>query len=125
MPAPTNTTPATATDLGAFPFATFTEDVSGGTGPHYDVWFKVTAATTEYLGLNAHAPIAGVYFPGTTIWTGPTSALVPYPPDVPISGFDQAVQFPVTSGETYYFRIRQENVGVPDNLLSMTGIALA
>lgn len=121
MPVPPNQTPSTATDLGAFPFS-ITQDVSGATGPTYTVWYKFTAAFTYYVGIHAHAPIAGVYQPELTVWTGPVMSLVQYPTDNPIDAFNQDAQFPVTNAITYYLKVVQSNVGVPDNLLTVAGL---
>lgn len=99
MPAPTNVSFLTATDLGMLPASVVQEvDFSGTT---YTVYYKFTAATTGVVSGFAYGD-ASVYTPHTQAYIGPAASptLV-----VTNSTANKALQFPVTAGSIYFFEI--------------------
>lgn len=121
MPAPTNISALTATDLGTLPASvTQTVDDSGTT---YDVWYRYTATATDTVISVFGYGDASVYMPKTTVWTGPASAPVSY---LNISGLENnAVYFPVTSGETYYLKFKTNSGNPTPAVLTLTASSAA
>src|SRR5574338_352331 len=96
MPAPTNTTSATAIDLGQWPIS-FTQEVTFG-GITYSVWYKVTPATSGMINLLAWGG-GGTYIPELPVYDSDATSVIyslSLVTEVPI-------QFPVVAGHTYYF----------------------
>lgn len=117
MPAPTNTTATTAIDLGTTLPVTVTQEVDDA-GTTYDVWYKYTAqANDKYLSIFGFGDLS-VYKPAVEVFLGPDTAPVEY-----LSGSlgnstgtgtyrNVPLEFPVTSGVTYYFKVKT-NTGNP------------
>jgi hypothetical protein len=115
VPAPPNETIATAAAMTVLPYST-TLDVSEATGPNYDVWWSYTAQDGDtVIGFWAFSEVGGTYDPVTTVWLGPTGAPTLYLGG--LSAANKPLQIPVTSGTTYYFRVRQANSGVTPNIV--------
>lgn len=107
MAAPTNTSAATAIDLGTLP-ATVTQNVHDA-GITYTVWYKYTALATErMIGLFGYGD-ATTYRPTTAVFTLVAGVPVAY---LNIAGQNLAIQLPVTAGVTYYFSFTP-NAGNP------------
>ena len=122
MPAPPNETAATAAAMTVLPYST-SLDVSGATSPNFDVWWSYTAQDGDsVIGFWAFSEVGGTYDPVTTVWTGPDAGtLSQY---LSITAANKPLQLPVTSGTTYWFRVRQSNSGVAPNI-ALTVSALA
>jgi hypothetical protein len=111
MPAPANTTPATAIDIGtltgATPYSTTQNIYEAPTA--YTVWYKYTAvAGDQSLGAFAvgdlDSPINGRYRPLLTVFDSLAHANAGTPAYQP-STVDKCCQFQIDAPTTYYFRI--------------------
>lgn len=104
MPAPTNTSFGTATDLGTLP-ADVTQDVHDA-GTTYEVFYKFTAPVT--------GTVAGAWAFGDLTTYMPTC--IPYDSGLAqilsISSDNKPMQFPVSAGLVYYLKITP-NAGNP------------
>jgi hypothetical protein len=112
MPAPTNTSAATAIDLGALP-VTYTQDVNFG-GQTFEVWTKFTATQTGVVGTWAYGTIGGdgsSYQAEFSTWNGPASSPVFYPENQG-TAFNVPALMPVTAGVTYYQQIQSQHGNV-------------
>ncbi len=120
MPAPTNISALTATDLGTLPASvTQTVDDSGTT---YTVWYKYTPPLGETeIGLWGYGDLT-VYKPTTTVWTGPAAAPVQILTN--ISAQNKPIQIPVTAGTTVYFKFTT-NAGNPTPALLTISVLTA
>src|SRR3990172_3717594 len=108
MPAPTNTSAATATVIASLP-ASITQDVHDA-GTTYAVWYKYTAVTGDnVIGLWGFGDLV-TYTPTSQVFLGPASAPVSYLGGV--GAQNKPIQFPVTPGVTYFFRFTT-NAGNP------------
>src|SRR3990172_11889198 len=100
MPAPTNISAATATVISSLSYsATQRVDDAGTT---FTVWYRFTAPT-GLLAMGFFAfenQVGDVYDPTVDVFIG--GGAVPY---LSISATEAPIQFPITVGETYYFRI--------------------
>lgn len=106
MAAPTNTTIATATALALAASVTQRVDDAGTT---YTVWYKFVAPAGEtWVGVLALGDLT-VYRPLCSVWLGPEGAPTSY---FGIQGRNEPLQFVVTTGTTYYFKI-EPNSGNP------------
>jgi len=107
MPAPTNISALTATDLGSLP-ASVTQNVHDA-GTTYTVWFgPITVASATVIRVHPFGALGG-YEPRAIIYTGPASS----PVNTDISGnANSPVQFLATPAETYYLRVLT-NAGNP------------
>jgi WD40 repeat protein len=107
MPAPTNLSALTATDLGTLP-ASVTQNVHDA-GTTYTVWFgPITVAETTIIRSHPFGALGG-YEPRVTVFTGPASS----PVNTGISSnANSPVQFRATSAEVYFLRILT-NAGNP------------
>jgi hypothetical protein len=95
MPAPTNISAGTATDLGTLP-ASVSQDVHDS-GTTYTVWYKYTPTTSQMIGVFGFGDLS-VYRPTVTVFTGTGST------PVGIAVTNKAIQVYVNSGSTYWFR---------------------
>lgn len=108
MPAPTNVSALTATDLGTLP-ASVSQNVHDS-GTTYTVWYSYTAVLNDVvIGLWGFGDLT-TYRPTVTVWTGPASAPVAYLPL--IASQNKPIQVPVVVGTTYYFKFTT-NAGNP------------
>ena len=108
MPAPTNISAASATDLGTLP-ASVSQDTHDS-GTTYAVWYRYTAIDDDVVvGVFGYGS-ASIYTPRVTVYTGPASSPVAY---LNIGGTNKPIQVPVTPGETYYFRFQQFGAANP------------
>lgn len=99
MPAPTNTSALTATDLGTLP-ASLSQNVHDA-GTTHTVWFSFYVAVTGVVRAKPFGDLA-VYRPRVAVYTGPASA----PVHTGITGnANGQVQFRVTPAATYYLRV--------------------
>lgn len=107
MPAPSNTSSGTATELAPLD-KTVVQQVDDA-GITYTVWYKYTAEVgVDTIGILAFGDIT-IYTPTLHVY-GPNSAVTSY-----LGGFDVVnlpLQIPVTSGAVYYFRVTP-NAGNP------------
>src|SRR6185503_3380343 len=106
MPAPTNTSPASATVISSLP-ASITQTVDDA-GTTYTVWYAYTATADDVeLGLFGYGDNTA-YFVGTQVYNdvsaAPATRIINtgLPPDSTTG--NKAVQFPVTPGTTYYMK---------------------
>ena len=100
MPAPTNISFLTATDLGTLP-ATVTQQVDDA-GTTYTVYYKFTApAESVVIGAFAFGDLA-VYRPTISPWNGPAASPTQI---LSIAGQNVPIQFPVTPGTEYFLKI--------------------
>src|SRR4029453_2573321 len=107
MPPPPNTTPATATDLGALP-ANLTQTVHDA-GTTYTVWYRFTApAGAVVVGVWGFGDLT-VYRPTLRPYIGPATAPVPW---LSIDALNKPCQFPVTPSTVYYLEVTP-NAGNP------------
>lgn len=118
MPAPTNTSAATATDLGSLP-ASATQDVHDS-GTTYTVWYKVTVPSGVTM--------LGAFGFGDLTTYRPTISVFEGPPEAPesllgIAAQNRPVQFPVTAAETYYLRFATNSGNPTPASLSVSVIA--
>lgn len=100
MPVPSNTTIETATPITLLA-PTVTQNVHDS-GTTYTVWYRYTADDGDvWMGIWGMGDLT-TYQPTTSIWLGPTGAPTEY-----LGMFAQNVpmQFPVTGGVTYYFKV--------------------
>lgn len=97
MPAPVNTSAATAIDLGSFP-ASVSQNVHDA-GTTYTVWYKFTAVDDYVVGVWGFGDLT-TYRPSLTVYLGPAGAPVEYLNLA--AGENKPVQFPVETGEVYY-----------------------
>jgi hypothetical protein len=95
MPAPTNISAATATDLGTLP-ASVSQNVHDA-GTTYTVWYKYTPATSQMIGVFGFGDLV-TYRPTVTVFTGTGSTAVG------IAVQNRPVQVYVNGGFTYWFR---------------------
>jgi hypothetical protein len=95
MPAPTNISAGTATDIGTLPYSG-SQDVHDA-GTTYTVWYKYTPASSQMIGLFGFGDLV-TYRPTVTVFTGTGST------PVGIGVTNKAVQVYVNSGSTYWFR---------------------
>jgi hypothetical protein len=95
MPAPTNISAATATDLGTLP-ASVSQNVHDA-GTTYTVWYKYTPVTSQMIGVFGFGDLV-TYRPTVTVFTGTGST------PVGIGVTNKPVQVYVNSGSTYWFR---------------------
>src|SRR5262245_41304056 len=104
MPAPTNISFATSTDLGALPAST-TQRVDDS-GTTYTVYYKLTAPTG--------AVVLGAFGFGDLVTYKPTLDLYDQSQTSLLGIFNQnkPVQFPVTPGQVYYLKFTP-NAGNP------------
>ena len=97
MPAPTNTSFATATDLGTTLPQSVSQNAHDG-GVTYTLWFKITPPT----GINALGAWGygdqSVYLPTTTFWTDASTQVFGAATNVP-------AQVPVTAGTPIYLKV--------------------
>ncbi len=101
MPAPTNTSAATATDLGTLPAAVIQNVHDAGTT--YTVWYKFTNAGSAavMVGLFGFGGTVGSgYQPSTEVFIGPVGA----PVSTGVFAQHKPVQFDVPAGETRYIK---------------------
>lgn len=120
MPVPTNTDITTATTL--FVPSTVIQDVNFG-GTTYSVWYAFTATQTGVVGLWAYGHIgvgAGTYQARLRVYLGPADDPTQYPPDVNMTSVNVPVQFPVTSGITYYLEVVSTDGNVATASLTLT-----
>ena len=117
MPAPSNTSFATATDLGTLAGTTpivVTQDVEDS-GTVYTVWYKYTAVPGDtVIGLFPFGDLAN-YRPKIQIYL--TDGGSPY---LSILGQNRPLQFPVVAGTTYYFKIAPQGSPVVNPALATT-----
>lgn len=100
MAAPTNISAATAQALGDLP-ASYTQRVDDA-GTTYTTWYSFVAPSTGVISAFGYGD-ASVYTPTTTPWIGPTGAPTNL---LSISGgANLTIQFPVTSGTTYFLKV--------------------
>jgi len=114
---PPNLDAASAIALGPLP-TSIVQDVSDS-GTTFTVWYKYTAvANDNVIGLwGFGGAISGGYEPRLTIWTGPVSSLTQYiGTDALIDSRNKPVQFPVTTGVTYYLKFVHNGNFTPSNL---------
>lgn len=111
MPAPSNTSFLTATDLGTLP-ATVSQQVDDA-GTTYTVYFKVTAPSgATVLGAFAFGDLSD-YRPLINVYEGPAAS----PSTVlDITAQNVPVQFPVTPGTEYFLEIVANANVSPSNL---------
>ena len=108
MPAPTNISALTATDLGAFP--SDVDQTVDDAGTTYTVWYKFTASQTGVISVWAHGQYGATsYEPTCAVFEGPAAAPVAY---LAMSAVNEPMYFPVTSGTEYFLRITS-NSGNP------------
>lgn len=99
MPAPTNTSALTATELGPLPNSIIQDVYDSGTT--YTVWYKYTAVAGEdVLGIWAFGDLT-TYRPTINVYTGPAAA----PVTINLTALNKRVQFQVTVGTLYLFEI--------------------
>ncbi len=102
MPAPTNTTPATAINISALPYATTQTLTDSGTD--YTVWYKYTPADDETISVWGYGVI-GSHQANTSIWTlDGGGSPVGYLSLTDSSQGNTPLTFPVEAGTTYYFK---------------------
>lgn len=107
MPAPTNISFATATDLGTLP-ATVTQQVDDA-GTTYTVYYKFTAPSSAVvIGAWGFGDLA-TYMPTMTPYDGPASSPTQI---LGISVLNVPMSFPVVGGQDYFLKI-QPNGGNP------------
>jgi hypothetical protein len=95
MPAPTNISAATATDLGTLPYSGSQNVHDAGTT--YTVWYKYTPVTSQMISVFGFGDLV-TYRPTVTVFTGVGAT------PVGIGVTNKAVQVYVNSGSTYWFR---------------------
>lgn len=109
MPAPSNTAATTAVDITSLPYSV-TQTGIHDAGTTYSVWYKHTATATGLLSIFGFGDLV-TYQPTTNVFLGPASLPVQYL-DFNLSSANRALQLPVTSGVTYYFKFTT-NAGNP------------
>ncbi len=116
MPAPTNTSAATATDLGTLPASTSQNVHDAGTT--YTVWYKYTAQAGENeISVFGFGDLV-TYKPTNTCWTGPAGAPTAWVPSFNTTGQNKPIQIPVVPGQTYFFEfVRNSPTASPAVLL--------
>src|SRR6185503_954886 len=104
MPAPTNTSPASATVISSLP-ASITQTVDDA-GTTYTVWYAYTATADDVeIGLFGYGDNTA-YYVGTQVYNdvsaAPATRIINtgLPPDSTTG--NKAVQVPVTAGDAYY-----------------------
>ena len=108
MPAPTNTTAGTATNIASLP-ASISQDVHDA-GTTYEVWYKYIAGVTDKLiGLWGYGDGLTPYTVRTRAYSDAGITLLV---DTGTGGVNKAIQVPVNYGTTYYFRFTP-NAGNP------------
>jgi len=118
MPPPSNTSPATATDIAALPFIT-TQQVDDA-GTTFTVWYKRTApAGTLEMGLHAYE-VAGpdIYDPTVTVYSD--AGVTPW---LNIVSTEQPIQHPTVAGTTYYYEIAPQGGNPAPALLTVEAYA--
>ncbi len=112
MPVPTNTTAATAIDIGTvLPYST-TQNVNFG-GTTYGVWYKYTAQPGDTsIGVFGFGDLVA-YTVDTTMIS--TDGVLPS-----ISSVNKAVQLPVVVGQTYSFRFVSDTGNVATAVLTLS-----
>jgi hypothetical protein len=113
MPAPTNTTIGTATDVGALP-ASISQNVHDA-GTTYSVWYKYTATARGSIGVFGFGDLVG-YSPTIEVWTGTAAS----PVYADVAAANRPVQVVVTSGETYFFRFITNSGSVSPAVLTLS-----
>jgi hypothetical protein len=104
MPAPTNTSLATATAITSLP-QTITQSAAFG-GTTYDLWFSYTAVADDtQLGVFPFGDLV-TYLPTVTFWTDVSTQYLNN------DAQNRPTQIPIDPGTTYYWRVRP-NVGNP------------
>src|SRR5690348_6329325 len=108
MAAPTNTTLATAMDIGTtLPYST-TQTVDDA-GTTYTVWYAYTAQPDDVvIGVLGFGDVVR-YAPVVSVWTSVSDTWLP---TLQITGDNVAIQLPVVVGTTYYFEFTP-NAGNP------------
>jgi hypothetical protein len=109
MPIPPNTTSGTAIVISSLPYTNAQQVDDSGTT--YDVWYKWTATYTGVVGFFAFGDLT-TYRPWTTVFS-PDAVTGPY---LGMDVQNRPLQFPVTSGVTYYFSIYVSGNPAPANL---------
>src|SRR5262245_58692510 len=100
MPAPTNTSATTATDLGTLP-ASVSQNVHDS-GTTYEVWFKFTApADAVVIGAFAFGDLV-TYKPTIRPYNGPAGAPTQI---LSIAAENKPIQFPVSAGTEYFLKV--------------------
>ncbi len=107
MAAPTNITPATATDLGTLPASVSQNVFDAGTA--YTVWFAYTSVSPDVMvSLFAYGDAIG-YYTGTQVYddisASPVSNIISTGVPPTVTTGNKPVQFAVTPGTTYYIKI--------------------
>lgn len=120
MPAPSNTSAATAIDLGSLP-ATYAQQVDDA-GTTYTVWHKFTAPAGAKMALAWSFGDLSVYRPTLEPFTGPAGAPVSVLSIVSLR--NRRIQFPVTAG-TEYFLKTTKNAGNPAPANLSLNVAIA
>jgi hypothetical protein len=120
MPAPTNTTEATATNIASLPYS-ISQTVDFG-GTTYTVWYKYTAVSgDDVLGVLGFGDLT-TYIPTTTVWTETSPGV--YTQYFGVSGTNLAITFPITVGTTYYFKFTTNGGNpTPANLTGYVDVA--
>lgn len=109
MPAPTNISALTATDLGTLPYSG-SQDVRDS-GTTFTVWYKYTPVTSQMISVFGFGDLV-TYRPTVTVFTGTGST------PVGIGVTNKAIQVYVNSGQTYWFRfLRNSSAASPAVLL--------
>src|SRR5688500_16232274 len=99
MPAPTNTSATTATDLGTLP-ASVSQNVHDS-GTTYEVWHKFTApAGVTVVGVFGFGDLT-TYRPTIRPYNGPAGAPTAL---LSIGAENKPIQFPVTPGTEYFLK---------------------
>ena len=106
MPAPTNISFLTATDLGTLP-TTVTQQVDDA-GTTYTVYYKFTAPSTGVAGIFAFGDLT-TYEPDTLPYEGPASSPTSI---LGIQATNVPIQIPVTASTEYFLKILT-NAGNP------------
>lgn len=110
MPVPSNTSAATAIDLGSFP-CDVTQDVHDA-GTNYTVWYKFTAPTdSRVIGIWGFSPTTDTF--RTTLWVYSDAGFTSY---LSIVAQNVPIQIPVTPGNTYWLRFIKNGDTSPASL---------
>lgn len=131
MPAPSNTTPATAAAITVLPFTVLLNvtdapesltDVPSCVSRAWNaVWYKYTppiGVNFIYVNANVGAGSNAGYFPSCSVWTGTPGAMTQFSITTPGGTLDYCAQLdggyyfrlPVTAGTTYYFQVVHDAV---------------
>lgn len=118
MPAPTNTSGATAIDLGTTLPTFVSQNVHDG-GTTYTVWYKITPAVDGVLLVGANITASpATYAPTLNMYTPTFGTLV-----LNQGNSGQPIQFRVVAGQTYWFEI-VANVGNPSPAVMVLQVAM-